>query len=48
MWLNKEYVYMNNKIILQIHWVSGLCPSSNILKTRKHNVSGTGYVYIIR
>jgi hypothetical protein len=26
----------------QICWVSGLCPSSGNLKTRKHNVSESG------
>jgi hypothetical protein len=29
-------------------WGSGLCPSSRILKTRKHNVSETGFVSILR
>jgi hypothetical protein len=28
----------------QNYWVFGLCPSSGILETRKHNVSETGYV----
>jgi hypothetical protein len=26
----------------QNYWVFGLCPSSGILETRKHNVSETG------
>jgi hypothetical protein len=26
------------------HWVSGICTSSEILNTRKHNVSETGFV----
>jgi hypothetical protein len=29
---------------LPLHWDSGLCPSSEILKTREHNVSETGPV----
>jgi hypothetical protein len=28
--------------------VFGLCPSSDIVKTREHNVSETGSVYVIR
>jgi hypothetical protein len=28
----------------QNYWVSGLCPSSGILETRKHNVSETGSI----
>jgi hypothetical protein len=31
-------------VIFQNYWVSGLCPSSGILETRKHNVSETGSV----
>jgi hypothetical protein len=27
---------------IQNYWVFGLCPSSSILETRKHNVSETG------
>jgi hypothetical protein len=29
-------------------WVSGLCPSSGILNSRKHNVSGTESVSVFR
>jgi hypothetical protein len=29
-------------------WVSGHCPSSGILTTRKHNVSETGSVSVLR
>jgi hypothetical protein len=29
-------------------WVFGLCPSSGILETRKHNVSETGTVSVLR
>jgi hypothetical protein len=31
----------------QNHWASGLCPLSEILNTRKHNVSETGYVSVL-
>jgi hypothetical protein len=33
---------------IQNYWVSGLCPSSGILNTRKHNVSETGSVSIMK
>jgi hypothetical protein len=33
---------------IQNYWVSGLCPSSGILNTKNHNVSGTGSVSVIR
>jgi hypothetical protein len=32
----------------QNNWVFGLCPSSGILKTRKHSVSETGSVSVLR
>jgi hypothetical protein len=32
----------------QNYWVFGLCPSSSILKTRKHNVSETPSASILR
>jgi hypothetical protein len=32
----------------QNYWVSGLCPSSRIQNTRKHNVSETGFVSVLR
>jgi hypothetical protein len=32
----------------QSYWVSGLCPSSGIVNIRKHNVSGTVSVSILR
>jgi hypothetical protein len=32
----------------QNYWVSGLCPSSGILNTGKHNVSATGSVSVLR
>jgi hypothetical protein len=31
----------------QNYWVSGLCPSSEILNTRKHKVSETGSVSVL-
>jgi hypothetical protein len=33
---------------IQNHWIPGLCPSSGILNTRKHNVSETASVAILR
>jgi hypothetical protein len=32
----------------QNYWIAGLCPSSGILNTRKHNVSETGSVSVVR
>jgi hypothetical protein len=32
----------------QNYWVFGLCPSSGILEARKHNVSETGSVFVLR
>jgi hypothetical protein len=32
----------------QNYWVFGLCPSSGILETRKHNVSETGSVSVLK
>jgi hypothetical protein len=32
----------------QNYWVFGLCSSSGILETRKHNVSETGPVSVLR
>jgi hypothetical protein len=34
----------SNYINTQNNWVFGLCPSSEILKTREHNVLETGSV----
>jgi hypothetical protein len=33
---------------LRITGISGLCPSSWIVNTRKHNVSETGSVFVLR
>jgi hypothetical protein len=33
---------------IQDHWVSELCPSSGILNTRKHNLSVTAIVPVLR
>jgi hypothetical protein len=30
------------------YWVSGLFPSSGILETRKHDISVTGFVSVLR
>jgi hypothetical protein len=32
----------------QNYWVSKLCPSSGILKTKKHDVSETASVFVLR
>jgi hypothetical protein len=34
--------------LFQNYWVLGLCSSSGILETRKHNVSETGSVSVLR
>jgi hypothetical protein len=33
---------------IQNYWVSGLCPSSGILNTRKHNISETESLSVVR
>jgi hypothetical protein len=33
---------------VQNYWAFELCPSSGILETREHNVSGTGSVSVLR
>jgi hypothetical protein len=43
--LLKEFPYL---FATQNYWVFGLCSSSGILKTRKHNVSETGSVSVLR
>jgi hypothetical protein len=35
-------------VITQNYWVSGLFPSSGILETKKHDVSETGSVSVLR
>jgi hypothetical protein len=45
-WTNNEMV--KNGSDIQNYWVLGLCPSSGILETRKHNVSETGSVSVLR
>jgi hypothetical protein len=35
-------------VLPQNYWVFGLCPSPGILKARKHNMSETGSVSILR
>jgi hypothetical protein len=47
----REQFAINNltsNMITQNYWVSGLCPSTGILGTRKHNVSETGSVSFLR
>jgi hypothetical protein len=46
----QKYINAVNYTYTQKHWVSGLCQSSGILNTRKHNVSVSflrlgGYTY---
>jgi hypothetical protein len=42
------YLFQYNIIrYTQNYWVFGLCPSSVILETRKHNVSETGSVSVL-
>jgi hypothetical protein len=43
-----ELGYRVNSIHVQKYWVSGLCSLSGIQNTRKHNVSETGSVSVIR
>jgi hypothetical protein len=38
----------DNDVYHQNHWVSGLCPSSGILNTRKYNISEIGSVVVLR
>jgi hypothetical protein len=45
--LNTGYI-MEAAPIIQNYWVFGLCPSSGILETRKHNVLETGFVSVLR
>jgi hypothetical protein len=33
---------------IQYYWVSGLCASSGVLNNRKHNVSETGCVSVLK
>jgi hypothetical protein len=43
---NSKYIRTNG--ITQNYWIFGLYPSSGILQTRKHNVSGNGSVFVLR
>jgi hypothetical protein len=40
--------YAKENFSTQNYWVFGLYPSSNILETRKHNVSETGSISVLR
>jgi hypothetical protein len=31
---------------IQNDWLFGLCPTTSTLKTRKHNISDTGYISV--
>jgi hypothetical protein len=50
----QQYYYeLNLKVLTSVYdtqnfWSSGLCPSSGTLKTRKHYVSETGSVSVLR
>jgi hypothetical protein len=39
-------IYLN--VNCENYWVFGLCPSSGIVETRKHYVSETGSVSVLR
>jgi hypothetical protein len=43
-----KYMHLCFKAVTQNYWVFGLCPSPGILETRKHNVSETGSVSVLR
>jgi hypothetical protein len=49
-WMRNVYniVISELQVKTQDYWVLRLCPSSGILKTRKHNFSETGYVSVLR
>jgi general stress protein CsbA len=42
--VEQEYYKENT----QNYWVLGLCPSSGILEARKHSISETGSVSVLR
>jgi hypothetical protein len=42
------FAYPQNRIQAQNYWCFGLCPSFGILDSRKHNVSETGSVSVLR
>jgi hypothetical protein len=51
--VERVYIEQNQKVLkmeynTQNYWVSGLCLSCGIVNTRKHNVSETGSVSILR
>jgi hypothetical protein len=46
--LNNIMHSLNTKHKRQNYWNFGLCPSSDILKSRKHSVSETRFVSILR
>jgi hypothetical protein len=45
---NIRSVLWNTKKTAQNYWVFGLCPSSSVVETRKHNISETGSVSVLR
>jgi hypothetical protein len=45
---NRSYKILTVVYNTHNYWGSGLCPSSGILKTIKHNVSETGSVFVLR
>jgi hypothetical protein len=46
---DRQNCRMNSDTVTTLnHWVSGLCPSSGILNTGKHNVSETESISVLR
>jgi hypothetical protein len=43
-----NFIFTLTNMFLQNHWVSGLCAVSLIPNTRKHNVSGTESISVLR
>jgi hypothetical protein len=44
----KDMPYIKISAHSQNYWISGLCPMSGILNTRKHDIPETGSVSIFR
>jgi hypothetical protein len=45
---DKTWQFLQTIIITENYWVFGLLPLSGILETRKHDVSETGSVFVLR
>jgi hypothetical protein len=48
MYICRFYCILTMVYTARNYWVFGLCPSSGILETRKHDVSEAGYVSFLR